>query len=434
MPKTKIGRYRWRILSLLFIATTINYVDRNILGILASTFQNHIFHWNNTEYGNITASFMTAYAIGLMLMGAFIDKVGTKVGYAISIAIWSLFSLSHAFITRAMGWIGFAVARFGLGIGEAGNFPACIKTVAEWFPKKERAFATGIFNADTSVGAILAALVVPLIVMNDGTHWQYAFCITFVFSAAWLIVWLTTYKKPERHKKLTQTEMDHILSDSAVESDARVSWLKVLPLRETWAFAVAKLTDAAWWFYLFWGSVFLNKQFGVELKGLVLPMITIYAISDLGSVAGGWLSSKFIKMGWSINKSRKITLLVCACVILPVIFATQTNSEWVAVILIGVAAGAHQAWSANIFTLVSDVYPKKATASVVGIGGMVGALASALANFSLGRLLDQSGKGGYFVAFLIVGLLYLVLLLCIHLIMPKMTPRDENLQYISTPA
>jgi ACS family hexuronate transporter-like MFS transporter len=329
-----------------------------------------------------------------------------------------------------MGWIGFAVARFGLGIGEAGNFPACIKTVAEWFPKKERAFATGIFNAGTNVGATLMPLIIPLFVLDDGTNWRYAFFITFVLSLIWLILWWRTYKRPEVHKKVSETELQHILSDSAKENAEKIPWGKVFPVKETWAFAVAKLTDAAWWFYLFWGGMFLHAEFGLELKGLALPLIVIYLIADAGSVFGGWLSSAFIKKGWSVNRARKTTLFICGCIILPIVFVTQTENQWVAVLLMGLAAGGHQAWSANAFTLVSDVFPKKATASVVGIGGMVGALASIAANFALGSVLDSSGKGGYFFAFLVAGCMYLICLLLIHLIMPKMTPLDDSLKHV----
>lgn len=373
---------------------------------------------------------MIAYGLGQLIMGGIIDKLGTKIGYAISIAIWSLFSLGHAFVTLAMGWVGFAVARFGLGIGEAGNFPACIKTVAEWFPKRERAYATGLFNAGSNVGAILAPLVIPLIVANDGTNWQFAFCVTFVFSATWVIIWLTTYKKPEKHSKVNRAELDHILSDSKTESEERIPWKRVLPLKQTWAFATLKLTDAVWWFYLFWAGFFLHAQFNLELKGLALPMITIYVISDLGSIAGGWLSSRFIKMGWSVNRSRKTTMFICGIIILPVVFATQTSNEWIAVLLIGLAAGGHQAWSANVFTFASDIFPKKATASVVGIGGMTGAVASAAANFGLGHVLDSAGKSGYFFAFLIAGSLYLITLFVVNILIPKMRPLDENLQPI----
>lgn len=428
MPKTKISGYRWRILALLFMATTINYMDRSIIGVLAPTLQEHVFHWSNTEYGYINIAFMAAYAIGMLMMGGLIDRFGTRIGYTLSIGIWSVFSLLHAFISRGMGWIGFAVARFGLGIGESGNFPACIKTVAEWFPKKERALATGIFNAGTNVGATIMPLIIPLFVMNDGKHWQLAFCITFVLSMIWIVLWLKTYRRPEVHQKVSPAELTYILSDSQQESVQRIPWKNVFPVRETWAFAVAKLTDAAWWFYLFWGGLFLHAEFHLQLKGLALPLIIIYLMADAGSILGGWLSSAFIKRGWSINRSRKTTLLICAVVILPVVFATQTSNQWVSVLLIGLAASGHQAWSANVFTLVSDVFPKKATASVVGIGGMVGAAASIAANFGLGHVLDNSGKIGYTFAFLIAGCMYLICLLVVHLIMPRMQPLNDNLE------
>lgn len=430
----KVGTYRWRILALLFLATTINYMDRSILGVLGPTLRDHVFSWTNQQYAYINISFKAAYALGLLTMGALVDRKGTKKGYLWSIAIWSCFSLLHAFVTRGMGWIGFAVARFGLGFGESGNFPACIKTVAEWFPKKERALATGIFNAGTNVGAVLTPLIIPLIVSSDGRNWQFAFLITAVFSAAWIVLWVRTYQKPEIHPSLSKTELDYILSDSTAETQERLPWSRVLPVKETWAFAVAKLTDAVWWFYLFWGGFFLNAQFKLELKGLALPLIVIYVVADFGSIGGGWLSSAFIKRGWPINRARKTTLLICAACILPVVMATQTKNQWVAVGLIALAAAGHQAWSANIFTLVSDVFPKKATASVVGIGGMVGALAGLLADLGLGRILDASGPSAYTFAFLIAGSIYLVALLIVHLIMPKMTPLDENLRPVEAGA
>jgi ACS family hexuronate transporter-like MFS transporter len=410
------------------MATTINYMDRSIIGVLAPTLQEHVFHWSNTEYGYINIAFMAAYAIGMLMMGGLIDKFGTRIGYTLSIGIWSICSLLHAFVTRSMGWIGFAVARFGLGIGESGNFPACIKTVAEWFPKKERALATGIFNAGTNVGATLMPLIIPLFVLNDGRHWQVAFCITFALSMIWVVLWLKTYRRPEVHSKVSEAELTYILSDSRQENLQRIPWKRVFPVKETWAFAVAKLTDAAWWFYLFWGGLFLHAEFNLQLKGLALPLIIIYLMADAGSVLGGWLSSMFIKRGWSVNRSRKTTLLICAIVILPVVFATQTDNQWVSVVLIGLAASGHQAWSANVFTLASDVFPKKATASVVGIGGMIGSLASIAANFGLGHVLDNSGKIGYTFAFLIAGSMYLVCLLVVHLIMPRMTPLNDELK------
>ncbi|HVB04217.1 MAG TPA: MFS transporter [Chitinophagaceae bacterium] len=425
----KSGRYRWKILSMLFFATTINYMDRSIMGVLGPTLQKYVFHWTNIQYSYITNAFMVAYASGLLIMGGIIDRIGTRLGYAISIAIWSFFSLLHTLITRSMGWIGFVFTRFGLGFGESGNFPACIKTVGEWFPVKERAFATGIFNAGSNVGAIFAPLIIPLFVANNGKHWQYAFCITFIFSLTWLICWLKIYKKPESHPKVSSRELEYIVGDSSLESPAKIAWIQVIFLKETWAFAIAKITDAAWWFYLFWGSFFLHAQFGLNLQGLALPLIIIYVIADAGSISGGWLSSHFIKRGWTVNKSRKITLLICALIILPVIFATQTKNEWISVLLIGIAAGGHQAWSANVFTLVSDIFPKKATASVVGIGGMVGAIASIIANFSLGRILDSYGKSGYFFAFLIVGSVYLVTLFIVHLILPVIEPLNEDLSH-----
>jgi len=430
MTEQKIGSYRWRILALLFMATTINYMDRSILGVLGPTLRGRVFDWTNAQYSYIIIAFMAAYALGQLTTGAFIDRLGTKKGYISSIGIWSAFSLLHALITRGMGWIGFAVARFGLGFGESGNFPACIKTVGEWFPKKERALATGIFNAGTNVGAVLAALIIPLIVSNEGRHWQFSFLVTAVFSATWIVLWLRTYKKPESHPKLSASELNHILSDSAAETPEKIPWSKVLPVKETWAFAVAKLPDAVWYFYLFWGGLFLNAQFGLELKGLALPLIIIYVFADFGSIAGGWLSSFFIKKGWSINRARKTTLLVCAVFIMPVVMATQTRSQWLAVALIAMAAAGHQAWSANVFTLVSDVFPKKATASVVGIGGMVGGLASLLAYLGLGTVLNRSGPKGYFIAFLVAGSIYLFAVLIVHIIMPRMTPLDENLEQV----
>jgi ACS family hexuronate transporter-like MFS transporter len=433
MTSSKIGTYRWRILALLFMATTINYMDRSVLGVLGPTLRDHIFGWTNQQYAYINIAFKIAYAFGLLGMGAVIDRKGTKKGYLYSIGTWSVFSLLHALITRGMGWIGFAVARFGLGIGESGNFPSCIKTIGEWFPKRERALATGIFNAGTNVGVILSPIFVSLIVSPEGKGWQFAFLVTAAFSAAWIVLWLLTYRKPEVHPKVTAAELAYIQSDSAAESVRKIPWAKVLPVKETWAFAVAKLPDAVWFFYLFWGTFFQNAQFGLALKGLALPLVVIYVFADFGSVGGGWLSSSFIKRGWTVNRARKTTMLICAVVILPVVFATQTSKAWVAVGLIALAAAGHQAWSANAFTLVSDVFPKKATASVVGIGGMIGALAGIAADLGLGRVLDKSGPRAYFYAFLIAGLLYPAALLAIHLIMPRMTPLGENLELVNKP-
>ena len=497
-PQT--GRYRWRICALLFLATTINYTDRSILGVLAPTLQYHVFHWTDKDYATINIAFKIAYAIGMLTMGAIIDRFGTKIGYTLSIGIWSIFGMLHAAVRPAFSLLGFSLARFGLGLGESGNFPAAIKTVGEWFPKKERALATGIFNAGSNVGAVLAPTIIPMIVLPDGTRWQYAFLTTGVFSALWVLLWLKTYRRPEGHPHLSQAELAYITSDSLAEtSTEKLPWARVLPVRETWAFACAKITDAAWWFYLFWAGKFLFDQFGLNIKSLALPLITIYLLADIGSVGGGWLSSHLIKRGWPINRARKSTMLLCAICILPVMFATQLgtrfqvnsrffeklqssnpsaetisalrtldgqsfgsakeflkaakaaigadaetklesdlirsarsdNYYWIAVLLISLAAAGHQAWSCNIFTLVSDVFPKKATASVTGIGGMVGAVAGLVADFSLGQVLSSSGPAGYFFAFLIAGSCYLVILGIVHLLMPKMTPLDENLRRIT---
>jgi len=428
--KARIGNYRYRILALLMFATTINYFDRSIIGVMAPTLQN-LFDWSNEDYANILVSFQVAYAIGLLTMGRIIDKLGTKIGYTLAIGIWSVFGMLHAAVRPAFSVIGFSLARFGLGFGEAGNFPAAIKTVAEWFPKKERAFATGIFNAATSLGAIAAPFAVGWIVLEDGTNWQIPFLITGALSAVWIYLWFRFYKKPEEHPKLSKKELEYILSDSEIEVNKdKLPWLQVVKKKEAWAFAVAKLTDAVWYFYLFWGAKFLAETFGLKLKDIGLPFFIMYALADGGSILGGYLSGYFINKGWSINKARKITLLICAIMIIPVSYVAFAENKWVAVFLIGIGAAGHQAWSANIYTLVSDIFPKKATASIVGLGGMVGAVAGIISSKILGRFLDQADNTAYFWAFLIAGSCYLIVLGAVHLIMPKMIPFDENLEKI----
>lgn len=428
MNKTQnIGNYRYRILGLLMFATTINYFDRSLIGVMAPTLEK-MFEWTNSDYANIMISFKVAYAIGLLTMGGIIDRIGTKKGYTLSIIIWSIFGMLHALVRPGFSVIGFAAARFGLGIGEAGNFPAAIKTTAEWFPKKDRAFATGLFNAATSIGAIAAPFVIGWIVHENGKNWQIPFLITGVLSTIWVILWLRIYKKPEVHPNVTKEELAYIQEDSEVENEEKLPWKSVLNKRQTWAFSIAKITDAVWWFYLFWGAKFLADSFGVNIKNIALPFFIIYILADVGSVLGGYLSGAFMRKGWTVNKARKRTLLICALIILPVSFVAFTESKWVAVFLIGLAAAGHQAWSANVFTLVSDVFPKKATASVVGIGGMVGMIAGILADMVLGSVLDSAGNSGYFWAFLIAGSLYLTVLGIVHLLMPRMSPLDENLK------
>jgi ACS family hexuronate transporter-like MFS transporter len=426
----KVGNYRYRILALVFMATTINYFDRSIIGVMAPTLQK-LFDWTNKDYAAIMVSFKIAYGIGLLFMGGVIDRFGTKIGYTISIAIWSVFGMLHAAVRPAFSLVGFIGARFGLGIGEAGNFPAAIKTVAEWFPKKDRAFATGIFDASTSVGAILAPFIVGAIVSVEGDNWQIPFLITGVLSSIWVFLWLRTYQKPEVHPKLSKEELAYINSDSEEETIEKIPWIKLLPKRETWAFSLTTVTDGVWWFYLFWGAKFLGEQFGVDINNIGLPFLVIFVLADFGSLFGGYASGALIKKGWSINKARKITMLICAIIILPVTFVPVITSKWLAVFLIGIAAAGHQSWSVNGYTLASDVFPKKATASVIGIGKMVGVAVAVLADIALGSVLDTAGNSGYFWAFLISGLSYLVILGFVHLLMPKMTPLDDNLNYIN---
>lgn len=390
-----------------------------------------LFGWSNTDYANIMVAFKTAYAIGMLTMGGIIDRLGTKNGYTLTIGIWSIFGMLHAAVRPAFSIIGFSIARFGLGFGESGHFPAAQKTVAEWFPKKERAFATGLYNAATSIGAIAAPFVVSWVVVEaTGKNWQIPFLITGVLSTIWVILWRTTYTKPEDNQHLSKEELAYIESDSVVETKEKLAWARVLPMRQTWAFAAAKLTDAVWWFYLFWGAKFLADTFDVSLKNIGIPFFIMYMLADGGSILGGWISGAFLNQGWSLNRARKLTLLICAIIILPVSYVAITDNKWLAVVLIGIGAAGHQAWSANIFTLVSDVFPKKAVASVTGIGGMMGAVAGIIGDKLLGSVLDQAGNTGYFWAFMIAGSCYLVILGIIHLLMPNMNPLDENLNEV----
>jgi MFS transporter, ACS family, hexuronate transporter len=426
----KAGYYRYRILALVFMATTINYFDRSIVGVMAPTLQK-LFDWTNKDYASIMISFKIAYGFGLLFMGGIIDRLGTKTGYTISIAIWSIFGMLHAAIRPAFSLIGFIAARFGLGIGESGNFPAAIKTVAEWFPKKDRAFATGIFDASTSVGAILAPFIVGAVVTIGGKNWQIPFLFTGVLSSIWIVLWLRTYKKPLDHPKLSKEELAYINSDSDEETFEKIPWLRLLPKRETWAFSLTTLTDGVWWFYLFWGAKFLAEQFSVDIKNIGIPFLIIFIMADAGSLLGGYASGALIRKGWSINKARKITMLICSIIILPVSFVPVIANKWIAVFLIGLAAAGHQSWSINGYTLVPDVFPKKAVASVIGIGKMVGVAVAIIADYALGAVLDTANNSGYFWAFLISGLSYLIIIGFVHLLMPEMTPLNDNLEYIS---
>jgi len=390
---------------MLFFATTINYIDRQVLGVLAPYLQT-VIGWNEIQYGYIVTSFQAAYAIGLLVSGGVIDRLGTRIGYAISIAIWSLAAMSHALVQSV---IGFAAARFALGLGEAGNFPAAIKTVAEWFPRKERALATGIFNSGSNVGAIVAPLAVPWITLRLGWHW--AFLFTGFLSATWLIAWLTVYRRGG-----TPVQDDE-------ETASKLPWGHLLAYRQTWAFLLGKfITDPVWWFLTFWLPKFLNSEHGLTLTDIGPPLVAIYVMADCGSIAGGWIASVFLRRGWSANRARKSAMLICASAVVPVIFAAKARNLWTAVALLGLAAASHQGWSANLFTLVSDMFPRRAVASVVGIGGFGGAVAGMLIATFTGFLLQFTGS--YVPLFLMASSAYLLALLVIHLLVPKLQPAD----------
>ena len=412
----RIGRFRWVICALLFFATTVNYVDRQVIGILKTTLQ-HDLGWNEIDYSNIVFAFQLAYAIGLLLMGPVIDWVGTKVGYAFALVFWSVAAMAHAFASSVLG---FGVARFGLGLGESGNFPAAIKTTAEWFPRRERALATGIFNSGTNVGAIVAPLVVPPITLLYG--WRWAFILTGAIGFVWLAFWIAFYRRPEDHPSLSKAELAYIRSDPP-ESVTRIPWATLLRHRQTWAFAIGKfMTDPIWWLYLFWVPDFLFRNYGLDLTRIGPPVVAIYLIADVGSIAGGWLSSSLIKRGWSVNAGRKTAMLICALCVVPIVFAARANNLWVAVGIIGLAAAAHQGWSANIFTLASDMFPRRAVGSIVGIGGMAGAVGGMLIAKATGYLLQWTGT--YVVIFIVAASAYLLALGIIQTLVPTLEPAD----------
>lgn len=424
---TGVGKYRWTICSLVFFATTINYLDRAVISLLKSTLEEE-FRWTETDYSNIVIAFQVSYAVGMLGVGRLIDKLGTKLGYALSITLWSIAAVGHALVKSTFG---FLIARSALGVTEAGNFPAAIKTVAEWFPKKERALATGIFNSGTNIGAILAPLTVPFIAATWG--WQWAFIITGLIGFLWLIAWFAFYEVPARQARLSKAEFDYIHSDIDSATDTEnagksASWVKLLGFRQTWAFALGKfLTDPVWWFYLFWLPAFLKAEYGVEGTATALPVALVYTLSTFGSIAGGWLPLKFIKNGMPVFKARKTSMLIYAFCAIPVVFSQYlgTFNMWLAVLIIGFAASAHQAWSANIFTTVSDMFPKNAIGSVIGIGGMAGGLGGMLIAKLAGLLFDHyktlgSIETGYYIMFFICGSAYLLAWLVMHLLAPRM--------------
>lgn len=421
MNITSEKRVRYGILALLFFGTTINYIDRQVIGLLKPTLEKE-FHWTETDYSNIVMAFSAAYAIGLIGFGRWIDKIGTKLGYAVSVFFWSVAAVAHAF---AKSTFGFGLARVGLGVAEAGNFPAAIKSVAEWFPKKERALATGIFNSGANVGAVVAPIMVPAILGAYG--WQEAFVITGAIGFIWLIFWWKYYETPARHKKISKEEFDYIHSDNEVvsETEVPVKWTALFKVKQTWAFIFGKLlTDPVWWFFLFWLPSYFSETFNLDLKKPSLPLVIVYTATTIGSIGGGYLSSYLIKKGWNIQRARKTTMFFIAVCVLPIMLAQFTKNIWVAVGLISLAAAAHQAWSANIFTTVSDYFPKKDISSVVGIGGMAGSVGGILFPLAIGIILDHykilgNITAGYNIIFIMCGSAYLLAWIVMHFLTSK---------------
>lgn len=410
----KVGRYRWLICTLLLLGTTKNYMDRQVISVLKSTLQ-HDLHWNEIDYGNLVFVFQAAYALGMVVMGRLIDKLGTRVGYAVAMVGWSLASMAHGVMSSLNG---FLFARFALGFGEAGVFPASLKATAEWFPRKERALAVGIFNAGTNVGAALAPVLIIFVVGRWG--WRAAFFVVGALGFVWLAFWLWIYRKPEEHPRCSPEELKYIRSDPT-PSPSKIPWAKLLRHRQTWAFAAGKfIIDPIWWFYLFWIPDFLQRQHGLALLQVRWPLLVIYVIADVGSVAGGWLSSAMLHRGKSVNASRKTAMLICAVCVVPIVFAPNVASTWGAVLLVGLAAAAHQGFSSNLFTLPSDMFPTKAVGSVVGIGGMAGAIGGMLIAKIVAHFLQWTGS--YAIPFLIAGSAYLVALGAIQILSPKLEP------------
>lgn len=409
-----MGYFRWIICSLLLVGVTKNYMDRQVLGVLKTALQAD-FGWNEIDYGNLVFAFQAAYAIGMLVVGRIVDRLGVRLGYALTMVFWSLASMAHA---AASSLPAFMVARSALGFGEAGVFPASIKAVAEWFPKKERSLAIGIFNAGTNAGAIITPLIVPWITIRWG--WRWAFLLTGAIGFAWLILWLVVYRKPEGHKYVSIAELDYIRSDPA-QPVPQMKWLSLVSYREAWAFVAGKfLIDPIWWFYLFWIPDFLVRKHGLALVQIGVPITVIYVIADVGSVAGGWFSSWLIKHGRTVNFARKITMLLSAFCVVPVVVVYRMESLWGAVVIIGVAAGAHQAFSANLYSLTSDMFPAQAIGSVVGMGGMAGAIGGMLIAEIVGYTLQWTGS--YLIPFLIAGSAYFLALASIHVLAPRLEP------------
>jgi ACS family hexuronate transporter-like MFS transporter len=406
---------RWVVLVLLFFATVINYVDRSVLGILKPVLEKEL-GWNQVDYGWIVTAFQVTYAAGYALGGRLFDRIGVRPGYFLAVAVWSLAEIAHAFVRSVSG---FSMARAGLGIAEGGNFPAAIKTVTEWFPRQQRAFATGLFNAGSNVGAVLCPLVVPWMAARWG--WQAAFLTTGALGFFWITLWLAFYRAPERNPRVSPAELAYIQSDPP-DPAVKIAWLELLRRRQTWAYVVGMvLSSPIWWFYIYWIPDFLNKQYNVQLTQSSAPLVAIFLVADGGGIAGGWLSSMLIRRGWTVNAGRKVTLLICALCVVPVFFTPLADSLWISVALVALAASAHCGFAANLFTLVSDTVPRQAVSSVVGIGGMAGSIGGIFFAQAVARIL-QATHNVYVIPFAIASVAYLVATAVMHLLLPRLEP------------
>jgi ACS family hexuronate transporter-like MFS transporter len=408
------GWYRWVICGLLFFATTINYMDRQVIGVLKPKLEESL-HWSDADYGHIVLCFQAAYAAGYLFGGRLMDQIGVRLGLTLSVALWSIAAAAHGLVRSV---VGFAAARAGLGLAEGGNFPASIKIVGQWFPKRERALATGIFNAGSNVGAVLTPLAAPWIAENWG--WPAAFYTTGALGLAWLVLWIPIYAPPEKHPRVSPRELDYIRSDPT-DPAVHIPWLELLRHRQTWAFVLGMfVTSPIWWFYLYWVPDFFHKTHHLKLLELGPPLVIIYLMADVGSIGGGWLSSTLLARGWSVNAARKTAMLVCALCVVPVSTVSTVSNVWLATALIGLAASAHQGFSANLFTLVSDTTPGPAVSSVVGIGGMAAGIGGMLSAELVGQILERTKH--YFIPFVAASSGYLVALWAIHLLLPKLEP------------
>lgn len=409
---SRVGNVRWTICALLFVATTINYMDRQVLSILKPTLQ-HSIGLSEQGYGNVIALFQVSYAVGLLVAGRLIDKLGSRLGYSLIMALWSLAALGHAVVSTVFG---FGVARVLLGLGESGNFPAAIKTVADWFPRRERSFATGIFNAGATAGAIICPLTIPWITIHYG--WHAAFLFTGLLGIPWVIWWAIKYRKPNNHPTLTGAELRHIYEENAEQmAGAAIPWTRLLTYRQTWGITLGKgLTDPIWWFYLFWIPGFLDTRFHVNLSHLGLPLIVVYTVSTIGGILGGWLPSLFERMGMHGYKARYGAMFVCACFSLPMLFAGGITNMWVAVAFLSLATAGHQGWSANVYTTASDVFPSSVVGSVIGIAGMAGSVMGTLFSLYAGRILQVTGS--YNTLFIVAGSAYMIAFVCLQIFAP----------------